>query len=115
MLDPGLIWKIVSGLTLLVVFAIYLWTIFLKPPKDGPPHFWLWLLVALSLAGCHTVRFESIAHRPAEYGGGYLVVGECWKEGRYEPCFWLCSPDGISPSSGPVIVCGQVPWEDWGE
>lgn len=72
------------------------------------------LLAALIATGCHTVRFNGIAHRPAEYGGGYLVPGECWRNGRYEPCFWLCSPDVGDPEFGPTIVCGEVPWEDWG-
>jgi len=109
MLDPGLIWKILAGLTLLAVLAIYLYTIFFKPPGRKPPHTWLVvILLVCSLSSCTSSRFYGVAARPESYGGGYVLVGEKCTAGHCEPAWYLCSPE-----VGGKILCGPVPIEWW--
>ena len=107
MLDLGLIWTWVAGACLLIVGALYLWTVFFKPPRGGPPHTWLIVLIALSLSGCGGSRFYGVSVRPAEYGGGYVLVGETC-DPICRPAWYLCSPE-----IGGKILCGPVPVEWW--
>ena len=67
------------------------------------------ITIALALScACTPVRFYGIVARPDGYGGGYGVVAECWVDGGYEPCYYLCSP-----AIGGKIACGPVPIEWW--
>jgi hypothetical protein len=64
----------------------------------------LWLLVIMAIASsCAPVRFVGITARPESYGGGYAVPAECLEHGRYEPCWFLCSPE-----IGGGIACGPL-------
>ena len=107
MMDAGQSWIVLVFVVFVVVLAIYIWTIFFRGPRSGPPHIWLIVLITLSLSGCGGSRFYGVSVRPAEYGGGYVLVGETC-DPICRPAWYLCSPE-----IGGKILCGPVPVEWW--